>query len=106
MNAAEGIHLLSAPSDERPRLLFFYSATSGRCRRVEGFLSQVLQRRHNHETFRLHRVPVDERPELADRFRIEKLPTLCIVEGKRVVTRIVSPGGCAELEKGLLPWLK
>ena len=92
--------------DTRPRLLFFHSPTSGRCRRVEGFLSQVLQRRRNHDTFRLQRVPVDGRPELLDRFRIEQLPTLCVVEGRQVVARIVSPKGCSDLELGLLPWLK
>jgi thioredoxin-like negative regulator of GroEL len=103
--AVEVRDVLAAP-DQRPRLLFFHSATSGRCRRVEGFLSQVLQRRHNHDTFRLQRVSVDDRPDITERFRIEKLPTLCVVEGKRVVTRIVAPGGCAELERALLPWLK
>ena len=92
--------------DGRPRLLFFHSATSGSCRRAEGFLAQVLQRRQNHDTFRLQRVCVDDRPDLMDRFRIDRLPTLCIVEGKRVVTRIVAPRGCAELERGLVPWLK
>ena len=33
----------------RPRLVFFYSPVCGRCRRAEGLLAQVLQRRHNHE---------------------------------------------------------
>jgi thioredoxin-like negative regulator of GroEL len=94
------------PSDERPRLLFFYSPTSGRCRRAEGFLAQVLQRRHNHDTFRLHRITIDDRPDLAERFRIDQVPTLCIVEGKRIVSRIVAPRGCRDLEQGLGPWLK
>jgi thioredoxin-like negative regulator of GroEL len=100
------LHVVPVELDERPRLLFFHSTTSGRCRRAEGFLSQVLQRRHNHDTFRLQRVPVDDRPDLCDRFRIDTLPTICVVEGKRVVTRIVAPSGCAELENGLRPWLK
>jgi len=73
---------------------------------VEGFLAQVLQRRHNHDTFSLHRISAEDRPDLIDRFRIEQLPTLCVVEGRRVVARIVSPRGCAELEHGLLRWLK
>jgi len=104
--AARGLHLVPGPQDDRPRLLFFYSATSGRCRRAEGFLSQVLQHRHNHETFRLQRVCVDGRPDLTDRFRIDRLPTLCVVEGNRIVSRIVAPGGCAELEKRLMSWLR
>jgi thioredoxin-like negative regulator of GroEL len=98
--------LRSAAVDERPRLVFFFSPTSGRCRRVEGFLSQVLQRRHNHDTFRLTRVSAEDRQDLIKRFRIDELPTICIVEGKRVVARIVSPRGCTELERGLMPWLR
>jgi thioredoxin family protein len=92
--------------DERPLLLFFESPSSGRCRRVEGFLAQVLQRRHNHDTFRLVRVNVDERPELAERFRIERVPTLLVVTGKRVRLRLVAPRGCRELEQALRPWLR
>jgi thioredoxin-like negative regulator of GroEL len=102
----ESLRVATQRHDERPRLLFFHSTRSGRCRRVEGFLAQVLQRRHNHDTFRLQRISVDDRPDLTERFRIDCLPTLCVVEGKRVVARIVSPSGCTELEKGLLPWLK
>jgi len=45
-------------------LVFFYSPLSGRCRRVEGFIAQVLQRRRNHDTFELVRVSVDLRPDL------------------------------------------
>ena len=41
---------------EKPRLVFFHSAASGHCRRVEGFLAQVLQRRRNHGTFKVVRV--------------------------------------------------
>ncbi len=42
--------------DARPRLLFFFSSTSGPSRRAEGFLAQVLQRRANHSSFELVRV--------------------------------------------------
>ena len=31
------------PLTEQPRLVFFHSSLSGHCRRVEGFLAQVLQ---------------------------------------------------------------
>ena len=41
------------------------------CRRVEGFLAQVLQRRRNHETFKLYRVAQEERPDLVERFEID-----------------------------------
>jgi len=92
-------------SEERPRLVFFYSPLSGRCRRVEGFIAQVLQRRRNHDTFELLRVPVDRRPDLAEKFRVEQVPTICVVDGRKLRRTIVAPRGCRELERELEPWL-
>ena len=92
-------------AQERPRLVFFYSPLSGRCRRVESFIAQVLQRRRNHDTFDLVRVSVDRRPDLAEKFRIETLPTICVVEGRKLRCTIVAPRGCRELERELEPWL-
>lgn len=105
MSAAPQTHG-SLQDQRRPRLVFFYSPLSGRCRRVEGFIAQVLQRRRNHETFELVRVPVDRRPDLAEKFGIEQVPTICVVEGRRLRRRIVAPRGCRELERELEPWLR
>jgi thioredoxin-like negative regulator of GroEL len=90
---------------ERPRLVFFYSPLSGRCRRVEGFIAQVLQRRRNHDTFDLVRVSIDRRPNLAEKFLVHEVPTICVVEGRKIRRRIVAPRGCRELEQELEPWL-
>lgn len=90
----------------KPKLVFFYSPLSGRCRRAEGFLAQVLQRRQNHDTFDLVRVSVEDRPDLAQRFGIQTLPTLCVVEGRRLRKRIPAPRGCRELERELARWLR
>ena len=78
---------------------------SGQCRRVEGFLAQVLQRRRNHDTFRLYRVAQEKRPDLLERFAIEDLPTLCIVENKVVRAKLERPRGCRDIESFLAPWL-
>ena len=69
-------------------------------------MAQVLQHRGNHDTFELLRVSVDENPELAERFRVDAVPTLCVVEGRRLRKRIVSPRGCRDLERDLAPWLQ
>jgi thioredoxin-like negative regulator of GroEL len=90
----------------KPGLVFFHSAVSGSCRRAEGFLAQVLQRRRNHDTFRLYRVDREERPDLVERFRIETLPTLVVVEEKAVRARLERPRGCREIERFLAPWLQ
>jgi thioredoxin-like negative regulator of GroEL len=91
--------------DERPRLVLFYSPSSGPCRRAEGFLAQVLQRRRNHNTFELVRVSVDARPDLAEHFRVSEVPTIVIVEGRRVSKRIAKPTGGRALEQALRKWL-
>lgn len=89
----------------KPRLVFFYAEASGLSRRVEGFLAQVLQQRQNHETFQLYRVDSELHPELAERFAVERLPSLFVVEGKRVSARLEEPRGCREIQQFLAPWL-
>ena len=90
----------------KPRLVLFYSPSSGRCRRSEGHLAQALQRRSNHDTFELVRVNVETRPDLAERFRVTELPTFVVVEGTRAVRRIVTPRGVRALERELGEWLR
>ena len=89
----------------QPGLVFFHSSVSGACRRAEGFLAQVLQRRRNHETFRLYRVSEEERPDLVDRFGVTIMPTLVVVEGKVVRAKLERPRGCRDIESFLAPWL-
>jgi thioredoxin-like negative regulator of GroEL len=91
---------------ERPLLIFFTSETNGRCRRAEGFLAQVLQRRHNHETFALHMVEQGDHPELIDRFQVDTMPTLMVVADKIVRGTLVEPHGCEEIQAFLAPWLR
>lgn len=69
---ASAIEAFKEASAARPRLVFFCSRRDGHCRRVEGFIAQVLQRRRNHETFVLHAVDVEERADLAERFVFSK----------------------------------
>jgi thioredoxin-like negative regulator of GroEL len=89
----------------KPGLVFFHSQTSGRCRRIEGYLAQVLQRRRNHSTFKYYPVASEERPDLIDKFGIAVMPTLVVVEGKAVSARLEAPRGCQDIERFLAPWL-
>ena len=89
-----------------PQLVFFYSPRSGQSRRAEGYLAQVLQRRHNHETFSLVRVDVDAHPNLGERFEITSTPTLLVIAEGRVCARLSELHGCREIAKVLQPWLK
>ena len=96
---------LNGGAPQKPGLVFFHSSLSGHCRRVEGFLAQVLQRRRNHETFKLYRVDDQQRPDLIERFEIGNLPTLVVVENKVVRARLERPRGCRDIERFLAPWL-
>jgi thioredoxin-like negative regulator of GroEL len=96
---------LEPSSGVKPGLVFFHSAVSGRCRRVEGYLAQVLQRRRNHETFKYYAVACERRPDLLERFGILQMPTLVVVEDKVVRARLEVPKGCREIETFLAPWL-
>ncbi|MDP8911389.1 MAG: thioredoxin family protein [Actinomycetota bacterium] len=103
VESPEGAATAVAVAD--PRLVFFHSSVSGHCRRVEGFLAQVLQRRRNHQTFKLYRVAQEDRPDLLERFGVETVPTLFVLEGKAVRARLERPRGCREIERFLAPWL-
>jgi len=96
----------AATQAEKPRLVFFHSRSSGRARRIDGFLANVLQRRQNHDTFRVTRVHVEEYPELATRFRVDGTPTLFVVDGNRVLARLADPAGTQDIEELLGPWLQ
>ena len=88
---------------KQPQLVFFHSKASGPCRRVEGFLAQVLQRRRNHKTFKVVPVAEEERPDLLERFAVAAVPTLVVVEGNSVRGRLEQPRGCREIEGFLAP---
>ena len=90
----------------QPLLIFFTSTTNGQCRRAEGYLAQVLQRRRNHETFKVRMIAREERPDLLQRFGIDATPTLLVVDEKVVRGRLVEPHGCSDIQTFLSPWLK
>ena len=73
-------------SDDRPLLVFFWSERSGPARRMESLLAHL--ERKERERMRVRRVDVDASPELAERFRIEVVPTLVLVKDKQAVARL------------------
>jgi len=73
-------------TDPRPLLVFFGAARSGPARRMESLVAHVARKERGR--LRVTEVDVDERPELAARFRITTVPTLALVKDKRVVGRL------------------
>jgi thioredoxin-like negative regulator of GroEL len=84
------------PEDRRPMLVFFCSQRSGPARRMESLLAH-LARKERHR-LRIRRVDVDDNPRLAERFRVETVPTLVLVVGKRAVGRIDGRASAPRIE--------
>jgi thioredoxin-like negative regulator of GroEL len=53
----------------------------------------------------VRRVNCDEHPELVERFAIKHMPTLIVIENRKVSGRLEGSCGCREIEKLLEPWL-
>ena len=53
---------------------------------MESLLAHIAHRERG--TLAVKRVDVDERPDLAERFRVVEVPALALVKGKRVVARL------------------
>ena len=97
---------MGAPTATKPQLLFFYSSRDGRARRVEAYLAQVLQRRRNHETFAVRRIDVVSRPDLAERFGVERGPALIVVQERTLKARLQRPTSSKAIAQLLEPWLR
>jgi len=89
--------------DATPLLVFFWSERSGPARRMESLLAHLA--RKERARLRVMRVDVEEQPELAARFRVEKVPTLVLVKGKQVVDRIEGRASAPRIEAMLEPHL-
>jgi thioredoxin-like negative regulator of GroEL len=66
----------------------------------------VLQRRQNHDTFRVHRVASEERPEVVERFGIGELPAIVVLDNSAVSARLEGPRTVGDIETVLAPWLR
>jgi thioredoxin 1 len=72
--------------DDRPQLVFFTSRRSGPARRMESLLAHIARKEREH--LDVKRVDVDERPDIAQRFRVDQVPALVLVKDRRVVARL------------------
>jgi thioredoxin-like negative regulator of GroEL len=57
--------------------------------------------RKERERLRLRRVDVDLRPDLAARFKVDEVPTLVLVKGKRVIERLEGRVSSPRIERML-----
>jgi thioredoxin-like negative regulator of GroEL len=89
--------------DQRPQLVFFTSHRSGPARRMESLLAHIARKERGR--LRVSKVDVDDRPDLAERFRVENVPSLALVVEKRVVSRIDGRATAPRIESMLEPHL-
>lgn len=86
-------------TEQRPILAFFTSSHSGPGRRMESLLAQLAYRER--ERLRVMRIDVDERPELAERFRVSVVPTLVLAKDRRVVSRLEGRASVPKIQRML-----
>ena len=91
------------PDDHRPLLVFFGATHSGPARRMESLMAHLA--RKERARLRVTTIDIDERPELAERFNVDTVPTLALVKGKRVVDRIEGRVSAPKIERMLEPHL-
>ena len=89
--------------DPRPLLVFFGASHSGPARRMESLVAHLA--RKERARLRVTQVDVNEQPELAERFRVDTVPTLALVKEKRVVDRLVGRVSAPRIERMLVPHL-
>ena len=90
--------------DKLPHLVFFTSQRSGPARRMESLLAHIA--RKERDRVRVSKVDVDDRPDLAERFRVEQVPSLALVVRKKVVSRIDGRATAPRIESMLEPHLE
>lgn len=64
---------------------------------MESLLAQLA--RKERRRLSVARVDVEERPELAEKFKVRRVPTLVLVKGKRAVARLEGRANAAEIEE-------
>jgi thioredoxin len=85
-------------------LLFFTSRSSGPARRMESLLAHIARKERSR--LRVSKIDVDERPEVAKRFRVGQVPSLALVVQKKVVSRIDGRATAPRIESMLEPHLE
>jgi thioredoxin-like negative regulator of GroEL len=89
--------------DARPLLVFFTSTKSGPARRMESLLAHLA--RKERARLRTAKVDIDDRPELADKFAVQTVPTLVLLKENRPVARLEGRVSAPKIEQMLEPHL-
>jgi thioredoxin 1 len=83
--------------DSRPVLIFFRSTASGPARRMESLIAHLTRKERSRLSVTC--VDVDAKPELAEQFRVQVVPTLVLVNEKRTVARLEGRVSAPKIER-------
>ena len=89
--------------DSLPVLVFFWSERSGPARRMDSLLAHLA--RKERARLRIRRVDVDASPEVAERFKVDVVPTLVLVKDRRAVARLDGRTSAPRIDAMLEPHL-
>jgi len=70
---------------------------------MESLLAHIA--RKERDRLRVTRVDIDDRPDLAERFSVEDVPTLVLVKKKQMVARLSGRASAPRIEEMLEPHL-
>ncbi len=91
-------------SARTPLLAFFTDTRCGPARRMESLLAHLARKERCR--LRVELVDVDRHPELADRLRVRRVPTLLLIKDRRVVGRIEGRASAPRIERMIEPHLE
>lgn len=69
---------------EKKVLLDFYADWCGPCKMVAPIVDRLAQ---EHPEYKVGKINVDDSPELAIRFRVDRIPTLVVIENGQIVNQ-------------------
>ena len=95
--------MVTMKPDPRPLLVFFGASHSGPARRMESLVAHLA--RKERARLRVTQVDVNEQPELEELFRVDTVPTLALIQEKRVVGRLEGRVSAPRIERMLEPHL-
>jgi thioredoxin-like negative regulator of GroEL len=79
-----------------PLLVFFTSVKSGPARRMESLVAHIAHRER--DRLRVLHVDVDQRGDIVEKLKVEDVPTLVLVVGRKAVARIDGRASAPKIE--------
>lgn len=84
-------------------LVFFHASTCGHSRRMDSIVDHFL--RTHRDSLKVAKVEIAERPDLAERFKVESAPTLILLDDLKEVARVEGRATLPDMKDAFEPHL-